>query len=456
MTVGKKQNVLIVGLGKSGMASAALLVKQGVQITAYDDRDKESFSSQDLDWLATHGVRCFFGHKLESFCFDMAVMSPGLSLDALVAVNAKKAGAEIIGELELAYRYCKGSFVAITGTNGKTTTTALVGEMYRLAGMPYEVVGNIGVPASQKALSANKETTMVTEVSSFQLETTVQFRPRVAAILNITPDHLDRHGSMEQYIKAKAKIFENQTEQDVFIYNADDDICSELAGHCTKALTVPFSRENQLSFGAFAYQGKILLKTQYGKTIELCRISELLIPGMHNLENALAASAIGHFAGVPTDAIVSALTSFAGVEHRIEFVCKKHGVRYINDSKGTNPEASIKAIAATNTPILLIAGGYEKNADFDAFTKEFEGKVKCLFVLGETAPRIVESALRTGFPKERIVMCESMKECVEKAHAFSEIGDTILLSPACASWGMYKNFEQRGQDFKKLVLSIEE
>lgn len=455
MDAKKKQSVLIVGLGKSGMAAVDLLVKQGAQITAYDDRNEESFSQQDLDWLNTQAVRCFLGQKLEVFAFDTVVLSPGLSPDMPLVESAKKTGAEIIGELELAYRYCKGSFVAITGTNGKTTTTALVGQMYRLAGMPYEVVGNIGLPASQKALSVNSETAMVTEVSSFQLETTVCFHPKVAAILNVTPDHLDRHGSMDEYVKAKAKIFKNQTEEDIFIYNADDSICAQLAEDCTQALIIPFSREKQLSFGAYVYEGKIILRDQRGKTVHLCRISELLIPGMHNLENALAAAAIGYFAGVPTEAVVLALTSFAGVAHRIEFVCEKDGVRYVNDSKGTNPEASMKAIAATDTPILLIAGGYEKHSNFDAFIEAFDNKVKYLLLLGETAPRIAKSALKFGFPSDRIIVCEDMKECVQKAHAFSMVGDTVLLSPACASWGMYKNFEERGNDFKKLALSID-
>jgi UDP-N-acetylmuramoylalanine--D-glutamate ligase len=202
------------------------------------------------------------------------------------------------------------------------------------------------------------------------------------------------------------------------------------------------------------YEGKIVIKAETGKEIYLCRVSELLIPGMHNLENALAAAAIGYFVGVPTEAIILALTSFAGVEHRIEFVCEKYGVRYVNDSKGTNPEASIKAIEATDTPILLIAGGYEKHSDFDAFIKAFNGKVKYLFVLGVTAPRIAQSAVKLDFPKDRILFCEDMKECVQKAYAFSVVGDTVLLSPACASWGMYKNFEERGKDFKQLALSI--
>ena len=450
----KEQNVLVVGLGKSGMAAVKLLLEQGANVFAYDGRNEESFLQEDIDWLLSHKVRLFLGEDPQVLSFDTLVISPGISPQIQLVQRAKASGAEIIGELELAYRFCKGSFVAITGTNGKTTTTALVGEMYRLAGLPYELVGNIGLPVSEKVLAAGIETTMVTEVSSFQLETASQFHPKVSAILNLTPDHPDRHGWMQEYIKAKAKVFENQTKEDFFVYNADDCNALTLAEACTNATTVPFSRFKQLSFGAYVYEGKIIIKGSDGEDVYLCRVSELLIPGMHNLENALAAAAIGYFAGLPTEAIILALTSFAGVEHRIEFVCEKNGVRYVNDSKGTNPEASIKAIEATDTPILLIAGGYEKHADFDVFIKAFNGKVKYLLLLGATAPRIAESALKFGFEKERIIFCESMKECVQKAYAFSVVGDTVLLSPACASWGMYANFEERGKDFKQLALSI--
>lgn len=455
MNAEKKQNVLIVGIGKSGMAAADLLSKQNVKITAYDDRIEESFSKEDLAWLAERRVHCFFARMPEIFCFETVVMSPGLSPNVPVVENAKKAGAEIIGELELAYRYCKGSFVAITGTNGKTTTTALVGEMYQLAGMPHEIVGNIGLPASERALLADEKTTMITEVSSFQLETTWRFHPKISAILNITPDHLDRHGSMDEYIKTKAKIFKNQTKENFFVYNADDPICVQLAKTCSQTTVVPFSREKQLSYGAYVNEGKLVVKDQKGSEIYLCNVSDLLIPGMHNLENALAAAAIGYFSGLPIEAVISALTSFAGVEHRIEFVCEKKGVRYVNDSKGTNPDASIKAIEATDTPILLIAGGYEKHSDFNSYIEAFDGKVKYLLVLGETATRIADSATELGFPKDKILFCESMKACVEKAQTLAVGGDTVLLSPACASWGMYKNFEERGKDFKQLALSID-
>lgn len=454
MTVDEKQKILVVGMGKSGMAAVGLLTEKGNDVFAYDSRSEESFSSKDLNWLKERNVHLFLGKEPRGVFFDTVVMSPGISPDVPVVESARNSGSEVIGELELAYRFCKGSFVAITGTNGKTTTTALVGEMYRLAGLSYELVGNIGLPVSQKALSVCSETTMVTEVSSFQLETTSQFHPKVAAVLNITPDHLDRHGSMEEYVKSKAKVFANQSEDDFLIYNEDDSYTRSLAEQCKKATVVPFSRFKQLSFGVFVYEGKIVIRTREQKDVYLCRASELLIPGMHNLENALAAAAIGYFSGVPTEAIILALTSFAGVEHRIEFVCEKNGVRYVNDSKGTNPEASIKAIEATEAPILLIAGGYEKNSDFDPFIKSFNGKVKYLLVLGVTAPRIAASAVKSGFPYDRIIFCEDMKECVQKAYLHAVVGDTVLLSPACASWGMYNNFEERGEDFKRIALSL--
>ncbi len=454
-TISEKR-AFVVGLGKSGLAAAKLLVSQNMQVSAYDGKPEENFSKEEIDLLKEQGVSFFFGCDPEDLHFDIAVISPGISPSFPLISRVKAEGAEIIGELELAYRNCPASFVAITGTNGKTTTTALVGEMFRFAAMPYEVVGNIGLPVTERAMHANADTTMVTEVSSFQLETIKEFKPKVSAILNITPDHLDRHGSMEEYTRVKSRIFENQSAADFFIYNADDSGAAEAALQCKAARRVPFSGTKSLDFGVCVESGTVVIKAGPENHLPICGTDQILIPGKHNLENALAAAAIAYFAGVPAECIDKALRSFKGVEHRIEFVCQVNGVRYVNDSKGTNPDASEKAIQATSTPILLIAGGYEKNSDFDHFIECFDGKVKYLLLLGVTAPRIAESALRLGFPKDRILYCETMEECVSKGAQLSQPGDTVLLSPACASWGMYKNYEERGRDFKQLALSLKD
>jgi UDP-N-acetylmuramoylalanine--D-glutamate ligase len=454
MTKTNGRRVLVVGLGKSGFAAAKLLISQGLQVSVYDEKPEENFSVEEVDALKQQGTCFFFAREPEDFPFELAVISPGISPFIPLMDKVREKGIPIIGELELAYRNCRGSFIAITGTNGKTTTTALVGEMFRLADLRYEIVGNIGLPVTDRSMHATQDTTMVTEVSSFQLETISEFRPKISAILNITPDHLDRHGSMDEYVRVKSRIFENQKAEDFFIYNADDSQTVKAAAACKNAKRVPFSAAKALDFGVCVEAGTVVIQTAAKVAVQVCETSEILIPGAHNLENALAAVAIGYYAGIPAAFIQMALRSFAGVEHRIEFVCQVKDVRYVNDSKGTNPDASEKAIQATATPILLIAGGYEKNSDFDHFIQSFEGKVKYLLLLGATAPRIAESALRSGFPRDRILFCQSMAECVFKASDLALPGDTVLLSPACASWGMYNNYEERGRDFKQLALSL--
>ncbi|MDI9492505.1 MAG: UDP-N-acetylmuramoyl-L-alanine--D-glutamate ligase [Bacillota bacterium] len=451
----RKKKVLIAGLGRSGMAAARLLSAQNAEVYGYDEKSKEAFPTESREELDALGVHCYFGRDPAVRDVDQIIVSPGLPLNLPVIVHARQAGAEVIGELELAFRNSRSPFVAITGTNGKTTTTALVGEMYRLAAYPHRVVGNIGMPAAEQVMRAGPETVMVTEVSSFQLETIAAFRPDVATILNITPDHLDRHGSVEEYIRVKFRIFENQSERDCCVYNADDPVCAALIEHPPKARMIPFSLRQPLTTGAYVARGRLVLACEGMDEIDLCAVAELKIPGAHNLENALAASATAFFAGVPVSAIREALRCFPGVEHRIESVAEIDGVAYVNDSKGTNPDAAVKAILAVQRPLLLIAGGYEKNADFDPFTAAFEGKVQHLILLGATADRIAGSAEGNGFPKARIHFCATMGECVSKAAELARPGDAVLLSPACASWGMYDNFEERGRHFKELVHALQ-
>ena len=417
---------LIVGYGRSGKAAEALL-KDNNDVTVWDKKSGEPEPDVSL--------------------FDEVILSPGVPLE-----QEWLRGGKLSGELELAYENCRGEFIAITGTNGKTTVTTLVGEMVKAAGRDCRVVGNIGNPATEVCKEAGEDTLMVTEVSSFQLETIKTFKPHVAAILNVTPDHLDRHGTFENYASIKARITENQNQDDYFVYNIEDDSCIEIAER-SLAIDTPFSADRILPFGAFIEDGFITVKDD-AEEVKLCKPEELIIPGRHNLENALAAAAIAYFAGIPSEVIAKTLKSFKGVEHRMEFVRELRGVRYVNDSKGTNPDASMKAIDATYTPIILIAGGYEKNSDFHDFINGFDGRVKELLLLGHTAERFKAAAIECGFDPNHIRICSDMKECIQDASLLAKAGDTVLLSPASASWGMYNNFEERGEDFKNLVNAL--
>ena len=452
-----KKNVLVIGLGKSGFATAGLLAGEA-DVTCWDSKEESKFDAKEIDALKERGVQFAFGGEPSAKGFDQLVLSPGVPPTIPVCDEARELGIEISGELEQAYEHCKGTFYAITGTNGKTTTTALTGEIFKAAGRKTEVVGNIGLPSSARALDADEDTCMVTEVSSFQLETIKEFKPKVSAILNITPDHLNRHGTFEEYARVKGLVFANQDESDFFVYNADDPETVRIFQTCEKAVKVAFSRKFRPEAPcAYAEDGKMYIDAADGEGPRfVIDTKDIYIPGAHNLENALAAAAICFFAGIGADVIAKMLREFRGVEHRIEFVKEVKGVRYVNDSKGTNPDASIKAIEATDTPILLIAGGYEKNSDFTEFIEGFNGKVKYLLLLGQTAQRFADTARRCGFPEDRMIFCADMKDVISHAYRLAEVGDTVLLSPASASWGMYNNFEERGEDFKQLVLALEE
>lgn len=445
----KAKKALVVGMGRSGIAAAYALISDGAKVSVQDSKQKDAIDPDALKIFEAKGVEMFFGEIPEDMTvFDTVVVSPGVPLTLGFLQEAEKAGAEIIGELELAYRLGKGSYVAITGTNGKTTTTTLTGEMFKASGRTTHVVGNIGVAVVSKAAMAEDEDWLVTEVSSFQLETIDEFHPKVAAILNLTPDHLDRHKTFENYIAAKARVFENQTKEDYAILNFDDPEVMKLAPSI-EASVVPFSRLEELPFGAFVKNGEIVIRDRDEKLITFCRADELLIPGTHNLENALAATALAWFAGVEKEAITEALTTFAGVEHRIEDCGTVDGVKYINDSKGTNPDAAIKAIEAIKENIILIAGGYDKGSDFTEFAEAFDGHVKHVILLGTTAVKIKDAAEKAGFTATTIV--KDMDDCVREAARIAQEGDNVLLSPACASWDMYGSYEERGRHFKSCV-----
>ncbi|MDO4869254.1 MAG: UDP-N-acetylmuramoyl-L-alanine--D-glutamate ligase [Bacillota bacterium] len=452
----KDKNVLVIGMGRSGKAAVEALVQSGARVAVQDSKQEEQLEAEFVSYLDANGVAKYLGAVPEDMgAFDTLVLSPGVPPQLDFVQAAKAAGAEIIGELELAYRLGSGKYVAITGTNGKTTTTTLVGEIYKASGRKTCVAGNIGIAVISKAMDADEDTWMVTETSSFQLETIDTFRPVVSAILNLTPDHMDRHKTMENYGRAKAAVFMNQTEDQYCVLNYDDKACFELAGRegC-KATVVPFSRMTELDFGAFVKDGQIVIRDKDSEMIEICGADELKIPGSHNLENALAAAAIAYFGGIDQEVIAEVLRTFAGVEHRIEACGEVGGVRFVNDSKGTNPDAAIKAIEAMKENIILIAGGYDKGSEYDEFIGAFGDSVKKLILMGKTAPKIREAAEKAGFTD--IIMANDMEDCVKKAYETAVPGDVVLLSPACASWDMYDNFEQRGDHFKSCVQMLQQ
>jgi len=444
------KKVLVVGYSKSGIAATRFLLKKGAKVIVTDLKKEEDFGEilnerPDFSYI--------FGREPEFYeikDIDLIVVSPGVPLDKPFLQKAKENGIEIISEVELAYRFCKAPIVAITGTNGKTTTTTWTGEMIKNSGRKCFVVGNIGYPIIDVVDMADEDSVVVAEISSFQLESSIYFKPKVAVILNITPDHLNRHKTFENYVEAKSLIFKNQDKNDFTILNADDSITSDLAEK-SSAKVVFFSRKKELNQGFFLHGDYIVLNWE-DKLYEICKIRDVGIPGLHNLENALAAATASFLMGVDTNIIGETIRNFKGVEHRLEFVRELNGVKFYNDSKGTNPDASIKAIEALDRPLILIAGGYDKGSDFTEFVKAFNGRVKYLVLLGQTADKIKETAERLGF--KNIVMVKDMQEAVRKGYELAEEGDCVLLSPACASWDMFKNFEERGRIFKEAVYSL--
>ena len=380
--------------------------------------------------------------------YTYGVENPVSAIETLTATTLRN----IIGELELAYRLGDGTYIAITGTNGKTTTTTLVGEIFKAAKKKTHVVGNIGVAVISESKGSKPDDFMITETSSFQLETIKEFRPVVSAILNLTPDHLNRHHTFENYGLAKARVFENQDENEYLVINYDDKECYKLAAPC-KAKVVPFSRKEELDFGAFVKDDKVVICNEMSKIVEICHKDDIQIIGSHNLENVLAASAICYFAGIDPITIGNAVKAFPGVEHRIEYSGTVNGVKYYNDSKGTNVDAAVTAINAIDTNIIIIAGGDGKGQDFAPFVEKFAPKVKTLLAIGRDGKIIADEAKKIGF--EDIVFVKDMDEAVEIASEKAMPGDSVLLSPACASWDMYKNFEERGNHFKNCVKNLE-
>ena len=446
------KRVLVVGLGKSGKAAVKALCECGAVVSVQDSSTADKLDTQFLRHMQNNDIKAWLGTAPSDMsAYDMIVMSPGVPADIGFVSRARDSGVEIIGELELAYRLGEGSFIAITGTNGKTTTTTLVGEIFEASGKNTSVVGNIGNPVVTASMGTSPDDWLITEVSSFQLETTVDFRPVVSAILNLTPDHLNRHGTMENYGRTKAKIAENQGPEDCLVINMEDELAFALSKY-TDARVIPFSMKSEPEYGAFLDGTKITVKDAGGGRHVICDRSDIQIIGDHNVENILAASAICFFAGISPDVISGAVKAFGGVEHRIEFCGTIDGVDYYNDSKGTNVDAAVIALKALSDRIILIAGGDGKGQDFSELAEHFSGSVKELILLGRDAGIIEECARAHGF--DNIHRCKDMPECVRRAAELAEPGDRVLLSPACASWDMYDNFEQRGKHFKECLKEL--
>ena len=449
----KDKKVLLVGLAKTGVSTIKKLDKLGASIVVTDIKPKEKLEDILSQLNGLNNVEYILGSHPEDISdIDLTIVSPGVPLDLPFIEKLKESNVKIIGEVELAYTLSNNPiFVGITGTNGKTTTTSLVGEIFKEANRDTYIVGNIGNPVIDTVDYTDKNSVLVTELSSFQLESIDTFRPKVSSILNITEDHLNRHHTMENYINAKARIFENQEKSDFSILNYDDSIVRDLNRN-NNASILYFSRKEKIEQGVYLDENNNIVISIDGKQITVLNRNELSLPGDHNLENAMAAILMTYVVGVDLEVIKQVLTTFKGVEHRLEFVTNKNGIMFVNDSKGTNPDSTIKAIGSYERPIILIAGGMDKHSDFTDMMKCATKNVKELVLLGETADKIEASARKEGL--ENITKVKNMEEAVKKAYELAEDGDVVLLSPGCASWDMYPNFEARGLDFKENIYKL--
>ena len=445
MDVANKR-VLVVGLGKSGVASALFLKAQGARVTVSDTKTPDLLK-EEIPKLLDEGITVETGgHGERTFQNqDLIIVSPGVPVDAPPLVQARSHGEKVVGEIELAAQFFPGRIVAITGSNGKTTTTTLAGEIVTAGGSRTVVGGNIGTPAITLVPGASAETIAVLEVSSFQLETIQAFRPWIAVILNITPDHLDRHGTFEAYTDAKARIFENQQAEDFAVLNGDDPTASGLASR-TRAQVYWFSRKKEVKQGAFAHDGRIWFRDRGGQQ-EIMRTSEIPLKGSHNVENVLAAVCVGRLAAVTAERIRQTVCDFKAVEHRLEHVATIAGVEYYNDSKATNVDATIKALESFPANIHLILGGKDKGSDYTVLNHLLRQRVKRVYTIGAAAAKI-EAQIKGA---AEIVHAETLEKAVEQAHGAAKAGDIVLLAPACASFDQFRSYEHRGKVFKEVV-----
>ena len=450
----REKKFLVIGTGKSGIAAAELLQKEQIAVRLYDSNenlDKQVFYEKNPDLSDVALITGTLSEE-EMKNTDILVLSPGVPTDLPMVGTMREMGIAIWGEIELAYAFAKGAVLAITGTNGKTTTTSLLGEIMKNYFKEVFVVGNIGIPYTSVAADTTEESVTVAEISSFQLETIHTFAPKVTSILNITPDHLNRHHTMENYIAAKESITKNQGEGDLCVLNYEDEVLHDF-GIQLKVPVIWFSSERELEEGYYLKDDMIYF-AKAGKVTEIIRTDELNLLGKHNFENVMAAVAMAVGFGVPLEKVQEVLKRFTAVEHRIEYVTTKRGVAFYNDSKGTNPDAAIKGIQAMNRPTYLIGGGYDKESTYDEWIDAFDGKVKELVLIGQTREKIASTAKAHGFTSD--VMADSLEEAIHICYDHAVSGDAVLLSPACASWGMFTNYEERGRIFKDIVRSLKE
>ena len=450
------EKCLVIGSGLSGIGSAGLLEHMGAEVVLYDSCENLTEEALRAKLPKESRAVCITGELPEEVLKSTGtvVLSPGVPTDIPLVNSLREKGAAIIGEIELGFLQEKGRVAAITGTNGKTTTTTLVGEIMKayLGESRTFVVGNIGNPYTSECLKTAADTVTVGEISSFQLESVRSFHPAVSAILNITPDHLNRHHTMEAYVAAKERIAVNQTENDICVLNYDNEYTYNFKDRCP-ARTVFFSSARRLEEGYYL-QGDTVMKAFGGREEALLDIHrDMNLVGLCNVENVMAAIAVAEGMGVPMDTILKVVRTFRAVEHRIEFVAAKGGVDYYNDSKGTNPDAAIPGIRAMQKPTILIGGGYDKQSEYDAWIESFDGKVKWLVLIGQTREKIAECARKHGM--DRIRFADTFEECLKLCTELAQNGDAVLLSPACASWGMFPNYEVRGQMFKEYVNGLE-
>lgn len=448
------KRALIVGAGKSGIAAFNLLYDAKANPVIFDSNTNLDIAKTASKTKAGDKTEIIVGNLSEEEwkSFDFAVLSPGVPVMEGIGAEVAAHGLYILGEIELGYELSKGRLIAITGTNGKTTTTALTGKICEDYYGKCFVVGNIGNPYTCEALNTEDDSVTVAEISSFQLETIHAFHPEISAILNITPDHLNRHKTMENYVKVKEDICLNQTKNDFCVLNYEDEYLKEFGPKCS-ANVMYFSSARKVDFGCFLKDEDIYF-IKDGEEKRLMNIYEMKLLGTHNVENVMAAICMCYAAGIPFDNIIASVKEFTAVEHRIEYVCTKKGVDYYNDSKGTNPDAAIKGIQAMNRPTVLIGGGYDKGNTYDEWIEAFNGKVKAFVLLGQTADAIEECARKHGLTE--IYRASSLEETVRICAGLAKDGDAVLLSPACASWGMFENYEVRGRMFKDLCRALED
>jgi len=447
MTYHNFKKVTILGAARSGLAAARLLQSKNARVFVSEIRSARDMQPE-LEALKEIGVDFECGeHSEKIFEADSIILSPGISTKSEIVRKIRSKNIPVLSELELAYRFCRGPIIAITGSNGKSTSTALLGEMFKQAGKKHVVAGNIGYPFSDAVRQMDSETTAIVEVSSFQLETVEQFKPDIGVLLNVTPQHLDRHTNFKEYLTTKLRLFKNQTKDDCATLNSEDKATVSLLGSLNlQSKSVPFHTSQKLECGCFVETGRIKFQFEQMR-FDVLAVNEIALPGIHNLSNTLAATAAALVAGIPVEAVAATLKNFTGLEHRLEFVREFNGVKYVNDSKATNLESMRAGLNSFQQPLVVIAGGRAKEDDFRRIQKTISKKVKKMILIGEAADKI-SGDLQNGVPATKAA---TLKEAVKEARTSAGEGDVVLLCPGCSSFDMFEDFEDRGRQFKELV-----